>query len=90
MGIASVTKIIGLYIVEEKIKNGELSWDDPVTISQAAADLSVTPDLSNVALNVGEDYTVKELFHASLIASGNAAIMALGEKVAVANRNSWT
>lgn len=82
MGIASVTKIIGLYIVEEKIKNGELSWDDPVTISQAAADLSVTPDLSNVALNVGEDYTVKELFHASLIASGNAAIMALGEKVA--------
>ena len=44
MGIASVTKIIGLYIVE--------------------------------------DYSVKELFHASLIASGNAAIMALGEKIA--------
>ena len=82
MGIASVTKIIGLYIVEEQIKEGTLSWEDPVTISQDTADLSVAPDLSNVALNAGEDYSVKELFHASLIASGNAAIVALGEKIA--------
>ncbi|WP_368252062.1 serine hydrolase [Enterococcus sp. 2201sp1_2201st1_B8_2201SCRN_220225] len=82
MGIASVTKIIGLYIVEEQIKEGKMTWEDPVTISQSTADLSVAPDLSNVALNAGEDYSVKELFHASLIASGNAAIVALGEKIA--------
>lgn len=82
MGIASITKTIGLYLVEEQIKDGKLNWDDPVTISEDVAALSVAPDLSNVALNAGEDYTVKELFEASIIASGNAAIVALAEKIA--------
>lgn len=82
MGIASVTKIIGLYLIEEQVKEGKLSWEDPVTISEDVASLSVTPDLSNVALNAGEQYSVKELFEASFIASGNAAIVALAEKIA--------
>lgn len=82
MGIASITKTIGLYLVEEQIKEGKLSWEDPVTISEDVSALSVAPDLSNVALNAGEDYSVKELFEASFIASGNAAIVALAEKIA--------
>ena len=56
--------------------------EDPVTISEDVSKLSVAPDLSNVALNAGEQYSVKELFEASFIASGNAAIVALAEKVA--------
>src|SRR5699024_5525766 len=43
MGIASITKTIGLYLVEEQIKDGKLNWDDPVTISEDVAALSVAP-----------------------------------------------
>lgn len=80
--IASVSKIIGAYIVLEQVKEGKLSWDDQVSISDYAAELSVAPDLSNVPLHKELTYTVKSLFHASLIQSGNAAIVALGEKIA--------
>lgn len=30
MGIASITKIIGLYIVLDQVKEGKLSWGDKV------------------------------------------------------------
>jgi D-alanyl-D-alanine carboxypeptidase (penicillin-binding protein 5/6) len=82
MGIASVTKIISLYLVAEQVKEGKLAWDDTVEISQYAADLSVTPDLSNVPLHRDVQYTVKELYEASYIQSANAAIVALAEKIA--------
>ncbi|WP_291291238.1 serine hydrolase [Enterococcus sp.] len=82
MGIASMTKIISLYLVAEQVKEGKLSWEDPVEISQYAADLSVTPDLSNVPLHRDVQYTVKDLYDASYIQSANAAIVALAEKIA--------
>lgn len=82
MGIASVTKIISLYIVLEQVKQGKLSWEDTVPISEYAANLSVAPDLSNVPLHQESTYTVKELFDAGLIQSANAAIVALAEKIA--------
>lgn len=82
MGIASVTKIISLYLVAEQVKQGKLTWEDPVEISQYAADLSVTPDLSNVPLHRDVQYTVKDLYEASYIQSANAAVVALAEKIA--------
>lgn len=81
-GIASITKIIGLYIVAEQIKDGKLTWEDAVPISNYAAELSVAQDLSNVPLHQGVTYTVKELYDASFIQSGNAAMVALAEKIA--------
>ena len=42
MGIASITKIIGLYIVLDQVKEGKLSWDDKVSISDYAENLSDT------------------------------------------------
>lgn len=82
MGIASITKILGLYMVEQQVKEGKLKWEDPVAISDYAAAISVHPDLSNVPLHKENQYTVKELFDASVIQSANAAIIALGEKIA--------
>ncbi|OTN77004.1 hypothetical protein A5886_002084 [Enterococcus sp. 8G7_MSG3316] len=82
MGIASITKIISLYLVAEQVEQGNLAWDDTVAISQYAADLSVTPDLSNVPLHQDVTYTVKDLYDASYIQSANAAIVALAEKIA--------
>lgn len=82
MGIASVSKIISIYLVEEAIENGDLNWDDEVEISEYAAELSVDPDLSNVPLDVDTTYTVQELYEAALIQSANAAIVALAEHIA--------
>ncbi|MBO0430557.1 serine hydrolase [Enterococcus sp. DIV0660C] len=82
MGIASVTKIIGLYIILDQVKNGKLAWDDEVSISDYAEELSVTPDLSNVPLHKENTYTVKELFDSAAIQSANASIVALAEKIA--------
>ncbi|KAF1304875.1 serine hydrolase [Enterococcus sp. JM9B] len=81
LGIASITKIIGLYLVEEQVKEGKLAWDDTVEISDYAEELSVTPDLSNVPLHKENQYTVKELFDSAVIQSANASMVALAEKI---------
>lgn len=81
MGIASITKIIGLYLVLDQVKDGKLSWDDTVPISDYAEKLSTVPDLSNVPLHKENSYTVKELFDSAFIQSANASMVALAEKV---------
>ena len=80
--IASLTKLISLYVVQTKIASGELAWDTPVTISKAVSELSLSPELSNIPLIEGQNYSVKELFDAATIVSANAATVALAEKVA--------
>jgi len=82
MGIASTTKLISLYLVEDAVQNGELSWNDEVSISDDVAELSENLDLSNVPLSQDEHYTVQDLFEAAVIESANAATIALAEKVA--------
>lgn len=82
MPIASITKVLSIYVVYDKIKNEELDLLDQVVISPQLAELSTKPDLSNVALVANQAYSVESLIHASLIQSANAAVMALGEKVA--------
>lgn len=80
--IASLTKLISFYVIQTKIKNGELAWEDPVVISKNAATLSTLPELSNIPLVEGKSYSVKELFDAAVIVSANAATVALAEKIA--------
>lgn len=82
MPIASITKVLSIYVVYDKIKNEELDLLDQVVISPQLAELSTKPELSNIALVANQAYTVESLIHASLIQSANAAVMALGEKVA--------
>ncbi|NME49015.1 serine hydrolase [Enterococcus cecorum] len=82
MPIASITKVLSISVVYDKIKNEELDLLDQVVISPQLAELSTKPELSNVALVANQAYTVESLIHASLIQSANAAVMALGEKVA--------
>ena len=82
MPIASITKVLSVYVVYDQIKNEQLNLLDQVVISPELAELSTKPDLSNVALVANQAYSVESLIHASLIQSANAAVMALGEKVA--------
>lgn len=80
--VASMSKMVSLYLVQKAIKNGQIQWTDTVTPNAAQAALSEDTELSNVPLTAGTAYTVKELYEASWIYSANVAVMLLAQKVA--------
>lgn len=80
--VASITKLLSFYVIQQKIATGEINWTDTVTISQDVAALSQNLELSNVILDMGETYTVEELFETAVILSANGATVALAEWVA--------
>ncbi len=87
LGVASMSKMMTEYIVLESIKNGKITWDQKVKINNYVHRLSGAPELSNVGLTEGEEYTVKELYQAMAIHSGNAATVALAELIAGTEKN---
>lgn len=87
MGVASMSKMMTEYIVLEAIKEGKISWDQKVKINNYIHRLSGAPGLSNIGLTEGEEYTVKELYQAMGIFSGNAATVALAELIAGTEKN---
>lgn len=80
--IASMTKMLSLYLVSEQIAQGKLKWTDTVTISDYVATMSADTNLSNVSLTKGSTHTVRDLYNASIIESANGAVLALADKVA--------
>lgn len=79
-GIASMTKILTVYLVYKAIDEGKLSWDTKVSISDYAYDLTANSDASNVPMEVRE-YTVEQLVNAAMVASANSAAIALAEQI---------
>jgi serine-type D-Ala-D-Ala carboxypeptidase (penicillin-binding protein 5/6) len=82
LGIASMTKMMTEYLVLEAIDKGEINWTDTYTVSDKVYLLANAPGLSNVPLRADQSYTVKELYEAMVIKSGNGAAIALSEVVA--------
>lgn len=74
---ASMTKLASMLMVMEAIDNGNLKYEDKVTISEEAANMGG----SQVFLQAGEVYTVYDLLKSVAIASGNDAVVALAEKI---------
>ncbi|MDN4592535.1 D-alanyl-D-alanine carboxypeptidase family protein [Polycladomyces subterraneus] len=74
---ASMTKMMVEYIVMEKVRRGELHWEDQVTVSKHAAGVNE----AQVNLVPGEKRTVLELFTAMAVYSANDATVALAEKI---------
>lgn len=82
MGIASITKIMTIYMTMDAIKKGTLHWDDKVKMSDYAFNLTQNPEASNIAVtDKNESFTVKDLFNAALIQSANSAAITLAEKI---------
>lgn len=79
--IASMTKMLTMYLVLEAIKEKKFTWTDTVAIDDYLYDLSTNNELSNVPFSRDTTYTVKELFDATAIYSANAAAIALATKV---------
>ncbi|MBQ6883643.1 MAG: D-alanyl-D-alanine carboxypeptidase [Clostridia bacterium] len=76
--IASMTKIMLLDIVFESIETDKLALDDYITISENAKSMGG----SQVFLQSGGKYQVKDLIKSVIIASANDASVALAEEIA--------
>lgn len=80
VSIASITKLLTVYLIYEAIEKGEITLDTKVAISDYPFSLTTTV-VSNVNLDARE-YTVRDLLNASLITSAHSATIALAEKIA--------
>lgn len=74
---ASMTKLASMLLIMESIDNETLKFDDMVTISEEAANMGG----SQVFLQAGESYSVRDLLKSIAIASGNDAVYAMAEKI---------
>lgn len=72
---ASLTKMMTMLIVMEKVSEGTIKPDDPVMASAKASRMGG----SQIYLKHRETFTVEELMKAVVIASANDATMALAE-----------
>lgn len=79
--IASISKLIVIYMVQQKIQAGKLSSNQEVHISSAIAQFSQNHTVANVAMNRTQGYSVLQLEEAALLPSSNAAAMALAQLV---------
>ncbi len=76
--IASMTKIMLLDIVFEKIESGDLSFDDNIIVSEKASGMGG----SQVFLQQNKSYEVSDLIKSVIVASANDASVALAEEIA--------
>jgi D-alanyl-D-alanine carboxypeptidase (penicillin-binding protein 5/6) len=74
---ASMTKIMSMLLIMEKIDSGDLSLTDEVTISDNASSMGG----SQIFLQTGEVYKVEDLLKSIAVASANDAVVAMAEKV---------
>lgn len=75
---ASMTKVMSMLLIMEAIDSHKVSMDDQVSISKHASSMGG----SQVFLQEGEVYKVKELLKGIAIASGNDAVVAMAEFIA--------
>src|SRR4051794_30608178 len=75
---ASLTKMMLMLLVAEKIKQGALKLDEPIEVSARASKMGG----SQVYLKQGEHFTLEEMMKAIVIHSANDASEAVAEKIA--------
>ncbi len=74
---ASMTKVMSMLLIMEAIDNNKISYDDEVVISDNASSMGG----SQIFLQAGEKYKVKDLLKGIAVASGNDAVVAMAEKI---------
>ncbi|MDE2196359.1 MAG: D-alanyl-D-alanine carboxypeptidase, partial [Gammaproteobacteria bacterium] len=74
---ASLTKLMTTYVVFHALKDGVISLNEPVTISEKAWRMGG----SRTFVNVGSQVSVEDLIQGMVVQSGNDATVALAEKV---------
>lgn len=75
--MASTSKLVSIFVVFDKIKDGTIKLEDEVTIDHETASLTG----STYKLKEGDKITVRNLIEAAMVVSGNDAITALAKHV---------
>lgn len=75
--IASVIKILTLGVIEQDIRDHKLSWDQKIKISPETSKMAADWHFSNVPLNAGEQYTVRQLVDSMMLVSADGSTEAL-------------
>lgn len=76
--VASITKLMTVLLLLERLEEGGITLDDQVTVSENAA----AQTGSQALLDAHSRYPLKDLLKATIIASGNDSAVALAEYVA--------
>lgn len=80
---ASMSKLMTIYMVFEKIKDGSLSLDDTFTVSENAwRKGGAASGSSTMFLSIGEKVRVEDLIKGIIIQSGNDACIVAAENLA--------
>ncbi len=75
--IASMTKIMMLNLIFENQANGNIKFDEKITVSKNASGMGG----SQVFLQANKEYIVEDLVKSIIIASANDATVALAERI---------
>ncbi len=78
VAVASMTKMVAQILILDAIRNGDISWEQMVTVSQSAADMGG----SQIYLSVGEKISIRDLFKGISMASANDATVQMAEVIA--------
>lgn len=78
--VASMSKLMTIYIVLECIDNGSITWAEEVTISSTAND--IIESAAKIGVEAGTVMTVQDLYYAMALSSANNATIALAEHIA--------
>lgn len=76
--IASMVKIMTLVITFDNIEKGNMTLDQKITVSDTAAGMGG----SQMFLDAGKDYTVRDLIKGIVVCSANDASVAIAETIA--------
>ena len=77
---ASLTKIMTALLTLEAVDSGQLSMDQPITVTESALE-GLAADGSTAGIRAGEVLTVEQLLECMLIVSANEACNILAEQV---------
>ena len=80
---ASMTKMMSMLLIVESIDKGIIHWDDMITVSENASSMGG----SQILLETNEQMSVRDMFKGIAVASGNDAVVAMGEKIAGTEAN---
>ena len=69
---ASMTKMMGMYLILKAIEDNKISFEDQVVCSSYASSMGG----SQILLETGEQMTVQDLFKGVAVMSGNDAVVA--------------
>lgn len=77
--VASLSKLMTIYIVLDLLEHGTIHWNDEVIVSSIANDIVFSA--AKIPVDSGRVLTVQDLFHSMVISSANNATIALAEYI---------